>query len=128
MKQFLTVALALVLVACTQTSDIETTSSAMQGVPVNVRADAYVQMCTRDPDSVLCPQDVPVTNSNAEEVMQNICRDGNSFFWCEPVREEPATGTHIVRPPTKMEGERARVRAQAYEEMCARNPDSVLCP
>ena len=128
MKQILTLALAFMLVACAQTQDIGSTSSAMQGVPVNVRADAYIEMCKRDPESVLCPQDVPVTNSNVEEVMQNVCRDGNSFFWCEPTRSEPVTGTHVIQPSTKMEGEKVRLRAEAYERMCEENPDSVLCP
>jgi hypothetical protein len=127
MKQILTLALALVLVACAQ-QDISPTGSAMQGTPVNLRAEAYVQMCAREPNSVLCPQDISVTNSNADEVMRQVCQDGNSFFWCDPVDAQPATGTRIQRDPSYMQGEKVRVKAQAYQDMCARNPESVLCP
>jgi predicted small secreted protein len=47
--------LSLFLVACTPSdSCINTTESAMQGEEVRIRAQAYIEMCQRNPKSVLC--------------------------------------------------------------------------
>ena len=46
----------LFLVACTE--KIPETSEPIQGVEIDGQATAYTEMCEREPESVLCPQEV----------------------------------------------------------------------
>lgn len=113
----------------------------MQGKPVRLKADAYAEMCIREPDSVLCPHDeFFVTNSKSlNQQWCDICAKDSSYSWCiyfpECVTEQkPARTTNTmqsVEPQAPqgetMQGKAIRLRAQAYEDLCARTPESVLC-
>jgi hypothetical protein len=109
---------------------------AMQGQPVDVRADAYVKMCVRDPDSPLCPSDeLGVTDSrdlNAQWC--RMCSINSSYSWCKYFQEcikkdapTPPPSQTIEPAGETMQGRAVRIRAQAYEDMCNRTPKSVLC-
>ena len=62
MKKYLVgelMVITLILVflsSCTGTTDLPETSAPIQGEKVNVHAQAYHEMCTREYDPDLCPE------------------------------------------------------------------------
>jgi hypothetical protein len=55
MKIIATLVMALFIVGCVpQNACIGTAESAMQGEEIRLRAQAYIEMCQRNPQSVLC--------------------------------------------------------------------------
>lgn len=127
MKYFASLIITFLIAGCAPSD-----KNPMQGEEVNLKADAYVEMCIRDPNSPLCPsEEIQVTNSsNLNEQWCNICKIDNSYSWCNnfptcvPEKELIIEKNHTNNP---MKGETVRIRAQAYEDLCARTPDSVLC-
>lgn len=125
--------LSVFLLAC-ETTPGET----MQGVPVQGQVEAYTKMCMRTPESVLCPQDdFFVTNSSSlNQQWCDICAKDSSYSWCvhfpECVTTEQSARSTNTMPSVEpkgetMQGKAVRVRAQAYEDLCARTSESVLC-
>jgi hypothetical protein len=107
---------------------------AMQGIQVEGQMSAYTRMCMRTPDSVLCPQDdFFVTNSKSlNQQWCDLCAKDSSYSWCsyfpECVVEQKPSPMPISDPKGEtMQGRVVRIRARAYEDMCNRTPDSVLC-
>lgn len=137
MKKIITLLLVSVFLVGCETPERE----AMQGVPVSGQMEAYIKMCVRDPSSPLCPEDrLGITNSELNERWCRMCAEDSSYDWCryfpECVTKETVSRTvntmkSIVPKQEKqgeaMRGEPVRIRAQAFSDLCARDPNSVLC-
>ena len=109
-----------------------TNQEPMQGEAIQGQMSAYTKMCLRDPASILCPQDdFFVTNSSAlNQQWCDICKLDSSFSWCKHFPEcvtEPQVWKEPEPSGDTMQGEAVKVRSQAYEDLCAKNPSSILC-
>lgn len=131
MKNLFFFAVLALVTACTSS---ESHTGPITGNPVKGQPKAYVDMCAREPSSVLCPQDVPLTQSNLNAHWCNMCaEDNNQYTWCKDLKCEPTT--EISKPKIEdtetksgaMTGPKVRLRADAYTKLCRDDPDSVLC-
>lgn len=128
MKYIILTLFTIILLGCeTQNSE------PMKGQPVKLKADAYTEMCIREPESPLCTNDVGVTHAtDLNERLCKICAQDSSYSFCKYNQHcTNYTYTPKAEPePEKsepMQGEPVRIRAQAYEDLCKREPESVLC-
>ena len=136
MKKFLLLITTVLFLAGCQSDPIN--PEPMQGVEVQGQMSAYTRMCMRTPDSVLCPQDeFFATNSkNLNQQWCDLCAKDSSYSWCsyfpECVTNQKPSRSTTTMPSSEpmgetMQGRVVRIRAQAYEDLCNRTPDSVLC-
>ena len=121
------VSIILLLLGCTSS-----TQEPMQGTPVSGQMDAYIKMCLREPGSVLCPaEEFFVTNSSSlNQQWCDICKLDSGYSWCKHFPEcvtEPTPYTPEEPTGEPMQGRAVNVRAKAYQDLCNRTPDSVLC-
>jgi hypothetical protein len=121
-----------VLICLIMTGCATTNKEHMQGTPVTGQMEAYTKMCMRDPGSVLCPQEeFFITNSSTlNEQWCEICRLDSSYSWCRHFPECVANPLPQPEPePTgeTMQGTAVKIRAKAYQDLCNRTPESVLC-
>jgi hypothetical protein len=99
----------------------------------------YVELCTANPENELCSVEELDAQKTSELNARwcEMCEETNdSYEWCAflPCRlalipglvpqEIPA----ITETSEPIRGRPIRGTANAYEEMCARNPGSPLCP
>ena len=129
------VLLGLVLIGC---ESQPANTGPMQGIPVEGQMEAYTKMCLRDPASILCPRDEFFVTNSADLNAQwcKMCSIDSSYSWCkhfkECIVEQKPTRTTNTMPSVEprgetMQGRAVRVRAQAYEDLCTRTPESILC-
>jgi len=107
---------------------------AMKGEKISGQMSAYTKMCERDPESPLCTADeIGVTNAtDLNQRLCQICAQDDSYSFC---KHNKHCADYTYKPQIKpepqqgesMQGEKVRLRAQAYRELCNREPDSVLC-
>jgi len=128
MKKIFFLAVLIITTACSN----ESHTGPMTGTPVNGQPQAYIDLCNRTPESVLCPQDVPVTHANLNAHWCNICaEDNNQYTWCESLKCEDTSAVRSIEDTqTKsnvMTGRKVRLRADAYIKLCRDDPESLLC-
>lgn len=139
MRKLITLSLLLFLTACgTEPAQY---SEPVEGTELELKFQAYIEMCEREPNSPLCTIEEGLESHKPSELNNRwctMCEEANDkYSWCSqlpcrgggPKPREVDPEPYVFEPRSEpMRGERVRGNARAYLIMCQRDPESPLCP